>query len=207
MAQRSRAKTKNYDDKGEAVERYQHLFTPEVIELLVTIVSLLLLLATPWLIMVAKRAAKSLADLSGVKVTAQQEAALESAVRRGVSYAEEQAHKLVRGLAKEGPQTGLQKLEVAKSAARSIAPKALRDVGDRELEVLIEAEVHERKRFVSLPGGALVSLAPPPLPAFTASPSTGLPPLSRDMFERAPRPVDDVSDTTPPPAGRARGQR
>jgi hypothetical protein len=161
--------------------------TPELVDRLTLLVSLTLLIATPFFILFAKRAAKALAQMAGIKSTEEHEVLIDKAVRAAVSYAEEQAHKRLRGLIEGGPTSGAEKLAVAKSAAVTIAKSPLdaRKVGDKQLEVRIEAEVQERKRLASLPPGAtLVSI--PPMP-----PAPGLPALTSEMIR------EHVGETIP----------
>jgi hypothetical protein len=109
------------------------------------------------LIPFARKIALRLASLADIKLEETHLQQLDRAVAIGIGYAEEQAVKKLRGLVPDGPVNGEQKLEVAKSAARSIAPAATKDVSEKQLEIAIE--------------GQLKSLIPP------AGPSASLPPL------------------------------
>jgi hypothetical protein len=114
------------------------------------------------LIPFARKIAQHLASLAKVKLTDEQLAQVDRAVTIGIGYAEEQALKKLRGLVEEGPVSGAEKLEVAKSAARSIAPAATSDVTEKQLEIAIE--------------GKLKSVLPPPLPPDRPTP---VPPIRR----------------------------
>ena len=87
----------------------------------------------------------------GAKLSRDQLDMLDKVLNSVLAYAEEQSHKAATGLLAEGPRTPAQKLEVAKSAARSIAPKELAHTDDRALEVLLEAKLQQQRPTSSHP--------------------------------------------------------
>jgi len=149
----------------------------------ITAIFALLSVAAIWL---AKKALAKFSEVTGFKVEAQQEATIIRVVRRVIAYAEEQANKLARGLIKIGPRNGREKLELAKSAARSSAPPGLlSDVSDEKLELLIEAELQSMR-----------PATPTPLPLLSPS---RFPPPSRIPGEGNPVEPLEYADTGRPP--------
>jgi len=120
-----------------------------------------------------KRALKDLSKLTGIKLSAEQEDKILGAVRASIAYAKEQAEKFAAGKIKEGPRTGEEKLEVAKIAARSLAPAALANTTDQQLTILTEAQLQLVRPSLpppqsadSTPPSSLVPRMPAP-PVFT----------------------------------------
>lgn len=127
----------------------------------------------------ARRIAQYLASLAKVQLSEQQLQQVDRAVEIGISYAEELARKKLLGLVEQGPTTSAQKLEVAKTASRSVAPAALADVADAQLEMSIEAHLSRVR-----PSLAMHSLAPPAQSVMSTEPytparTTPLPPIRR----------------------------
>jgi len=163
----------------------EHL-TPEQSEALLTamlvLVTGLAALLTTFAVTLGRKVVRHLSALSGVQVSADQQARVDSAIAAGVAYAEEQARKFARELILEGPRTGEEKLEVAKTAARSIAPGALASTSDAQLSILTEAKLASLRPSQAPPGGSVPpsSLVPklPPAPVFSTfdTRQTPLPP-------------------------------
>jgi hypothetical protein len=105
----------------------------------------------------------------GVATAERVGAFVDSAITSGISLAEVQAKKFARGAIKEGPRTGPEKMEAAKTAARSLAPAALSDVGDEKLELLIEAKLQSMQPWMVPTPGSL------PPPTFSLPPPAPLP--------------------------------
>lgn len=87
----------------------------------------------------AHKAVTFFEKIAGVKLSDAQRQDIDDAVIKGIHYADEQAHKYALKLIPEGPTTPEQKLQVAESAARSIAPQALADVTSTQFQVHAEA--------------------------------------------------------------------
>jgi len=133
--------------------------TPEQSEALLTsvflIVAALTVLITSFAVNIGRKVVKHLSALSGVQVSAEQQAKVDQAITAGVAYAEEQARKFARELITEGPRTGEEKLEVAKTAARSIAPAALASVNEQQLAILTEAKLQSLRPSQAPSGGSV----------------------------------------------------
>jgi hypothetical protein len=148
--------------------------TPEQAEALLTalllIVTALAALLTTFAVTLGRKVVRHLSALSGVQVSADQQQKVDQAIAAGVAYAEEQARKFARELIREGPRTGEEKLEVAKTAARSIAPGALASTSDQQLSILTEAKLQSLRPSQAPPAGAeSASFVPrmPPPPTFS----------------------------------------
>jgi hypothetical protein len=137
--------------------------TPEVVDAGLVLFAAVVVLGTPWLIVFCRRIAQSLGKLVGVQLTAEQLVLLDRAVEQAVAYAEAQARKKLHGLAKDGPATGAEKLELAKGVVKESVPGH----SDREIEVAIEARV--QKVRASTP--TMMSLPPPSMPPPMSIPS------------------------------------
>lgn len=88
------------------------------------------------------KATRYLADLRGIKVTDAQQQMIDDAVMKGVAYAEEQAHKLATKIT-DGQD--VDKLHLAETAARSIAPQALTGVTTEQFQVRAEAALQSMR--------------------------------------------------------------
>jgi len=99
----------------------------------------------------ARKATKQFEVATGIKLTEAQHRTIDDVVTKGIHLAQEHARKVARGLLTSASVTPQDKLEIAKSAARSLAPKALAEVSEDQLEILIEAK--------------LASMRPPPDPS------------------------------------------
>jgi hypothetical protein len=151
--------------------------TPEQAEALLTalllIVTALAALLTTFAVTLGRRVVRHLSALSGVQVSAEQQQKVDQAIAAGVAYAEEQARKFARELIREGPRTGEEKLEVAKTAARSIAPGPLASTSDAQLSILTEAKLQSLRPSQAPPSPDSVSPASsfvprmPPPPTFS----------------------------------------
>jgi hypothetical protein len=147
--------------------------TPEQSEALLTalllIVTALAALLTTFAVTLGRKVVRHLSALSGVQVSVEQQLRVDSAIAAGVAYAEEQARKFARELIVEGPRTGEEKLEVAKTAARSIAPAALASVNEQQLGILTEAKLSSLRPSQAPPGSVPPSFVPklPAPPVFT----------------------------------------
>jgi hypothetical protein len=149
--------------------------TPEQSEALLTallfLVGGLAALLTTVAVTLGQKVVRHLSALSGVQVSADQQLKVDQAITAGVAYAEEQARKFARELILEGPRTGEEKLEVAKTAARSIAPGALASTSDQQLSILTEAKLQSLRPSQAPPGGSVPpsSFVPrmPPPPTFS----------------------------------------
>jgi hypothetical protein len=120
------------------------------------------------------KAVAYLETLTGVKLSEQQKQDIDDAVITGIHNADEQAHKFARGLIPEGPTTPEQKLAVAESAARSIAPAALASVTSTQFQVRAEA--------------ALASIRPPaPIPDESTELADSGEPITQPETPRAKR--------------------
>jgi hypothetical protein len=143
--------------------------TPEQAEALLTalllIVTALAALLTTFAVTLGRKVVRHLSALSGVQVSAEQQLKVDQAITAGVAYAEEQARKFARELIREGPRTGEEKLEVAKTAARSIAPGPLASTSDAQLSILTEAKLQSLRPSQAPPGGADNASFVPRMPA------------------------------------------
>jgi hypothetical protein len=152
---------------------FEHLTQDEAAQLLAATLLVsagLFALATSIAVVYAKKVLKHLSELTGIKVSAENEEKIVDAVRRSIAYAKEQAEKFAAGKIHEGPRSGAEKLEVAKTAARSLAPAALANTTDQQLTIITEAELQIVRPSLPPPAGAdsssLVPRMPPP-PTFT----------------------------------------
>lgn len=154
----------------------------EVTQTLITTLSGIVIALVPLLLILARRCAQYLAKLADTKLSEDHLRQLDHAVEAGILYAEEQARKRLLGAAGSGPSTGAEKLEVAKSAARSMAPAALADVGDQQLEMNIEARLSRVRPSLARSSYPPASPPPPslaPHEMYPPAPPTPLPPLRR----------------------------
>lgn len=94
-----------------------------------------------------------LADLAGVKISDAQHQEIDDAVMKGIAYAEEQAHKAVSKTSSQ------EKLQIAETAARSIAPKALAETSSEQFQVRAEAALQSVRPLMTAPTS---SSMPPP---------------------------------------------
>lgn len=108
------------------------------------------------LIPFARKIALHLAKLADVKLSEEHLRQVDRAVAIGIGYAEEQAVKKLRGLVPDGPVNSEQKLEVAKSAARSIAPAATKDVTEKQLEIAIEGQLKSLMPPAAISSGSIL---------------------------------------------------
>lgn len=151
---------------------------------------------TPTLILLAKRAGEYLASLASLKLSEQQKADIEWAVRTSVDAAQEAGNTALKGMVHKGAA----KLELAKHTARSLAPKAIGTLDEEQLTEVIHAAV-ERKRsstpsYSLMPMGLSYAPTNPP-PAASSSSSGNWEPVSAiDLPDGVPKPRPSMPEPT-----------
>jgi hypothetical protein len=118
--------------------------------------------ASPFLVMYARRGAQAAAKLADVTLTDEQLKQLDVWVTYAISFVEEQVRKRAKGLAATAmATTPVEKRELAIKVARELAPDDLRQFTDRALEMVIDAKVQDRRVSVAPAALARPSLPPP----------------------------------------------
>lgn len=107
-----------------------------------------------------------------VKVPAELVTALQKFPAMGAAYAEERFRQWVQGQVKDGPKTGQEKLALAVTTARELAPDGLQQFSDKQVQLAVEAALPELR--------ARVSAAPPPERGAKSLPPLGAPPIPSD---------------------------
>lgn len=98
----------------------------------------------------SRRALKYLSALTGVKESDALQSSIDNAITGGIHYAEEWADKRIRKIGAKDVD-GDDKRSVAKDFARSIAPKALAEVSETQLDMLVDAKVQSLRPLMSAP--------------------------------------------------------
>jgi hypothetical protein len=115
--------------------------TKLLFEALAVLLTALVTVLTPLIVLAVRRGVRYLGKMADVQLTEKQLKQIDWAVETAITYAEEQARKrIVAG--KLQPMSGDAKREVAREAARSLAPDRLHTLSDGQLEDVIDARVN-----------------------------------------------------------------
>jgi len=140
--------------------------TDPILTLVLIAISAIFSLLTAGALWLKKKGLEQTERATGIKASDGASKTIDQIITTVIAYAEEQARKYARGLSTSAPATGADKLQVAKSAARSIAPAGiLESVSEEQLEILIEAKLQSLRPSMSppsLPPVPRSSLPPPP---------------------------------------------
>lgn len=116
---------------------------------------------TAGLIVLVRKGVRAFEKWSGTTLPASIGAGLEQFARMGAGYAEEAARKVLLGK-QDGPKTGAEKLVMAVTTARSLAPDGLSTFSDEQVATAVEAQLPSiRPPMIS----QSFSLRPPKVPS------------------------------------------
>lgn len=137
------------------------------VELILAAWTGMLAVATPILVLYARRGAKKVGEITGRPITDDQLKELERLVPMAVAYVDELVHKFMRGFVKAAPKTGEEKQQLAVKVVRELAPSGLDKLPDETIKIALDAAVHDRR--VSIPSATLSF--PPPLSSYPPPPT------------------------------------
>ena len=153
--------------------------TLETVTILLAATNGAFLVGTPILLYLVNRGTFAAAKIANLTPSQDQLKAIEQMAYLVINFAQEQTTKFLKGLVKEGPMTGEQKLEVAVGAMQTLAKQANIVLSDETAKIAIEATLQASRGAVPSPFPSLLpSSAPPPslapLPSSAPS-SSGFP--------------------------------
>lgn len=116
---------------------------------------------TAGLIVLVRKGVRAFEKWTGSTIPASVGAGLEQFARMGAGYAEEAARKYLTGKITTGPKSGTEKLALAVSTARSLAPDGLAKFDDDQVVVAVESQLPSIRPPMS---SQSYSLRPPKVP-------------------------------------------
>jgi hypothetical protein len=128
--------------------------THETVNMLLVASTTLFAVATPVAVYYLHRLAKAAAKIGNFELTESAVKQIESVATLAMNYAQEQAHKFLKGLVADGPVSPEEKKAVAIAAMRRLAPAGL-VITDAQADVAIEAVV-QKQRSIAPPSGGPV---------------------------------------------------